>query len=284
MSRALAVVAAAVAVVLAPGAVASADELPYRDPAAVGKLTLCDTRGHVTTHGDVRIKPFIWRAVGSAPAPEPYNGAGRTATLFGYQPIKGVDPVYWNGEYLTGSGRYTNPNRPMAPSTAADPSLADFLTDYPPKWDGLIQLRMFLGVPGEPTLTTPYNAATLRISGDTWTLVDGGTTGCSSGKSVSSELALPAVRKLGTPAPNATTDVPVKPGTSHSAGTARSAGPGRDTAAAAPETVSGSPVADADSSGSSSSSALPWVLVTVAVVLFAGGAVWSRVRARGRHP
>ncbi|HKC27474.1 MAG TPA: hypothetical protein VKB75_05635 [Jatrophihabitans sp.] len=274
------VVAAALCFVGVSSAGASA--VPYTDPQATGAITLCDVKGNVTTGGDIHTKPFVWRAVGSSAATTPFNGAGRTAALYGYQPIKDVDPTMWEGEFLTAGATYTNPSRPMAAATAYDPSLADLLGDYPPKWNGLLELRMFLGVPGEPTYTAKYNAATIHITGSRWTLLQGGREGCNSGVSNSSENLLPYVRAARTPAPNATT-VAAQP--SHGKQGISSAAGSRRTASASPDSspsrVAQSPAAVNRSSSSGTSSPLPWVLLAVAVAAAGGGVAWWRIKRPG---
>ena len=279
LRRLVAVMAPFAAVAMLAMPHAAADAPPYTDPASVGHLTLCDTTGHSITHGNIHTKPFVWRAVGSTAGNGPYRSEpGRTAALFGYQPQQGLPPDQWNGEYLTESAKYSNAALPMAGATAADPSLADYLSDYPIKWDGLVQLRMFLDAPLQPTRTDTYNSATIKISGDQWTLLDGGSSPCNSGTASSGELVLPSVRALGTPAANATTDVPTKPG-------AKTSGP--SASGTAPESTSG--VANQDGSGvqaasskssSSTASTLLWVGLGVVVAAGIATGVWWRF---GRH-
>jgi hypothetical protein len=270
--------AAILAIGLLSMPLATADALPYTDPGSVGRLTLCDVTGRSVTSGNIHVKPFVWRAVGSAPGDGVYRTSpGRTATLFAYQPIKDVDPTLWNGEFLTGSARYTNPSEPMAASTAVDPTLADFLRDYPPKWDGLVELRLFLGAPLNPTVTQTYSASSIRVSGDTWQLVDGGSASCSSGTASSSELRLPAVAKLGTPRANATTAGPTKPGAKSSA--ADAAGLPANGAATGSSAVGGE--GSVASSAHSSEGGLSWLWVVAGALLLGGGGVaWWRFRPR----
>jgi hypothetical protein len=146
---------------------------PYADPAVTGTITLYDQSGHVLTHGDVDTKPFVWRAVSSKAAAAPYNGAGATATLFAFQPRQNATPVLWSGDTLTASTPFTDPGHPTVTATATDFSLKDFLDEFPPRWDGAIQLRIYLDAPGQTALTTSYVAANLKITGNTWTQVPG---------------------------------------------------------------------------------------------------------------
>ena len=74
------------------GVAAGASGVPYVDANAVGTIGLCDQHDQPLTQGDVDTRPFVWKAVAETPAPAPYNGPGATATLYAYQPRKGVDP------------------------------------------------------------------------------------------------------------------------------------------------------------------------------------------------
>jgi hypothetical protein len=266
-------------------AAATAASVPYQDPAATGLITLCNSAGQPMTGGSIYGKPFVWRAVGATAATSPYNAPGRTAALFGYQPIKNVDPEQWNGQYLTASGRYTDAQAPMTAATAADPTLADFLTNFPPRWDGLIQLRLFLGAPGQPTLTGTYDDATIKISGDNWSLVQGGSTGCATGSAISSEMILPSVRALPTP-PVGATSLPAgvvakaKGKNASARSPTASSTPG---GGPSPSAGAGAAVEAASTARTSTSSAatVGWVLAALAVVVLAGAGFWWR-RARAR--
>ncbi|WP_375474896.1 hypothetical protein [uncultured Jatrophihabitans sp.] len=275
MIRRVGAIGAAIAAALtwfAPAA--SAGPVPYTDPQSVGTVTLCGVTGQVATHGDIHTKPFVWRAVGSAAPPSAYAGPGRTAALYGYQPIENVDPQQWNGEYLTFSAAYTSKSRPMAAATPADPSLADLLGDYPTKWDGLLQLRLFVGAPGLPGLATAYSTATIRVSGNAWTLVNGGRTGCDSGSARSGELALRSVAALPTPAPNATTDV-AGPAAVTKTGSASQPTRATPTAASVNPAANESAAADSHAAAEHSSSSGPgaWLWVALACLLLVGGII-----------
>ncbi len=145
----------------------------YTDPAVIGTITLYDASGHVVTHGSVNTTPFVARAVSSKAAPAPYNGAGATATLFAFQPRENASAVMWSGDSLTASTPFTDPAHPTATATSTDFSLEDFLQEFPPRWNGAIQLRLILDAPGQSADTTEYMAANLKITGDTWTQVPG---------------------------------------------------------------------------------------------------------------
>jgi hypothetical protein len=239
--------------------------------------------GKEITSGSIDAVPFVWRAVGSTAAKAPYNGDGRTAALFGYQPIQNVEPTDWNGEFLTASGSYTDAAHPMAAATPADPSLTDFMSAYPPKWNGLLQLRIFVGVPKEPTNTASYNSATIQVTGKTWKLVQGGGGDCSWGTSVSVESQLlPSVAALPTPG-RAGSGTPAASGSTPANGTgsATAAGDGSGSASGANNaTTDPTPVLAAAQHKSGGVSAL---LITALVVVFtavagAGGLIWRRRR------
>jgi hypothetical protein len=169
---------------------AAATAAPYTDPNVVGYIGLCNESGQQITSGSVSAAPFVWRAVSSQAAPAPYDGAGGTAILNAYLPMESLAPGNWSGEQLTASTRYSNPLSPMAQATARDVPLEDFLQDYPPEWDGFIQLRLFLGVQNQPADVQHYAALDVQISGDTWTAIGGGPVNCNAGTAVSLETVL----------------------------------------------------------------------------------------------
>ncbi|MCU1394434.1 MAG: hypothetical protein JWM34_2862 [Ilumatobacteraceae bacterium] len=171
--------------------VASADSVPYTDPNAFGFIGLCDTSDHAVDHGNVADQPFVRSAVASEAAVAPYDVGGRTATLFAYQPRQGTTPQEWSGQLLTASSSYTDVQHPTAVATAGDDSLASFIASFPPQWDGLIQLRLYLGAPGQPARTGQYAATDIQVSGSTWKVVRGGTTPCDASKSTSLEDLVP---------------------------------------------------------------------------------------------
>ena len=154
--------------------------LPYTDSNAHGSIGLCNKDGKSINHGNLNDIPFVWRAVSSSPAPPPYNGNGRTATLFAFLPWQGHSPELWPGNQLTVSDNYSNPAHPMVQATASDGAqLKEFIQAFPPRLNGLIELRMYLGVPGEPTYKDTYPATDIQVKGDSWTVVRGGDVPCS---------------------------------------------------------------------------------------------------------
>lgn len=173
-----------------PVAIAATGGVPYTDPGATAVIGLCDRAGNQVTHGNVNSTPFVYHAVSSAPAQAPYNAPGRTATLAAYQPRQDVPAGDWSGDELTASTRYSNPAHPTAAATSSDLSLEGFLQEYPPAWDGLVQLRLFLGAPNQPAYTTTYAATTVKVTGNTWHVIGGGTADCHSGSAQSIESIL----------------------------------------------------------------------------------------------
>jgi hypothetical protein len=167
--------AAALATVAAPASpVHAADPVPYQDAHAIGFVTLYNKGGSPIKGGSLKDHPFVWKAVASKPAPKPWDGTGRKATLYAYQPQQGVLPELWNGDKLTGTSDYPDAAHPTALATTADFSLQDIVDEFPPKWNGLLQLRLVLSAPGQPALTSNYASTDVKISGDTWTVVGGG--------------------------------------------------------------------------------------------------------------
>jgi len=154
------------------------DKVPYRDAASSGRLTLCDRDGHRITSGSTSARPAAWRVVGASTPPAAYAAAGRTATLYAYQPRAGVDPSEWSGEPLTAPSRFQTTHA-IAQATDQDLALADFLTAYPATDDGFVQLRLYLGAPEQPALTQRYDSLDLRVEKGSWRAVAPGRASCS---------------------------------------------------------------------------------------------------------
>lgn len=150
---------------------ASGGDDPYADVQAHGTITFYDASGNVETHGSIDTRPFAAKAVSSVPAAPPYNVTGAKATLVAYQPREGVTAPYWSGDTMTASTTYADFSHPRAVGTAADFSLADFLSEFPTRWDGAIEMRIYLGAPGQSTLNSSYPVADIKVTGNTWTLV-----------------------------------------------------------------------------------------------------------------
>jgi hypothetical protein len=168
------------ATVIAVWPAGAASAVPYSDPQASGSITLYDKAGKVVTSGNVHDKPFVWKAVSSRKAPAPYDKSGAKATLLAYQPREGAPAPQWSGDSLTASTAYSDLSKPTVQATATDFSLQDFLDEFPARWDGLIQLRIYFGAPDEPTLTSSYATTDIRISGDKWSVVRAGSTNANS--------------------------------------------------------------------------------------------------------
>jgi len=144
---------------------------PYEDRTSVGQIALFNAQSNPITKGNVNDKPFVAYAVSNQKAPPPYDQPGRTATLLAFLPRHGVAPTDWEGEFMTLSTPYSDANRPTASGAAENTSLADLITHFPPDWDGLLQLRIYLGAPGERIKTDQYASASIRVSGDTWSII-----------------------------------------------------------------------------------------------------------------
>jgi hypothetical protein len=168
------VVAATVLSVNVWPATAAAGTVPYTDAQAIGYLNLYDKAGKAIKSGNVHDKPFVWTAVSSLKATAPYDGTGRKATLLAFQPRQGATPAEWSGDQLTGSIAYSDPAHPSVQATADDFSLQDFIDGFPPRWDGMLQVRMYLSAPGQKAQSTGYASTDIKVSGQTWTIVGGG--------------------------------------------------------------------------------------------------------------
>ena len=283
MRRSLALVLAALAfgVATSPSAVAG-EPLPYRDESAIGDLTLCSKALKPVMSGKTYDRPFALRAVSSAPAPSGYTGEGRLATLHFYQPREGIAPGAWSGEQLTGPTSYSNPLHPMAQETDIDYALDVYLERFPTRWQGLIQLRMYFGIPGRPT-SPLYAAMDLRVQGQAWSVVRGGSAPCADGTAKSAELLLPDFQqRLATTQAEelkragARAAVPGHPSTAPSSAPSGSAG---TSAASSTGSAATGQSSATSSSPASKSTSLVW-LVAVAAAVLAAAARLARRRSR----
>ena len=311
--RALTVVVLAGTALIGATGSAHAEPVPFTDPNAHGYIGLCDSAGHSLSAGLLSDKPFVVRAVSSVAAPKGYGvKQGAKASLYAYQPINGIDPGNWSGQLMNGSSFFSSDDHPMTASTVLDYSMGDFVRSYPPKWDGLVQLRLFYGAPNQSTYLDEYPATVLKITGDTWRVVQGGNADCSAGKVISTEtLLLPKSKFAEASASIAAPGGATLGGTRHDSvslrGAARSADAAGATAGGAANTSSrgATPVSSGAGAASSAStaSASPvagrrdvggtgtiWTVLGVIAGLGAVGAVgmWllrrrSSVRARRVH-
>ena len=184
--RTLCVVGAlVVAAVLGWRALQGEATVPYDDPQSGGLLTLCGTDGEPVTGGEVDATPFAPVVLGESGVPADVDARGAVGTVFGYQPREGVAPSEFSGAPLTAAGALVDSDRPAVEVPADAWSLADFVTAYPATWDGYVQLRLYLGAPGAGTLTDrPYDTADIRVEGEKWELVRGGTASCADAASL----------------------------------------------------------------------------------------------------
>jgi hypothetical protein len=275
LRRFVLILATAAGISLTVASTATAAPMPFPDAQAVGAITLCNQHGVQVTSGSLEAKPFIWRAIGSSGAPAGYRKGG-TATLYAFQPRQGVDPSDWSGEQLTASSRFSLPAHPMAASTYADESLRTYLGDYPAMWNGYVQLRLFLGAPGEGPLTYNYDAAVLQVTGGTWHLLNNGPADCTtSGRSVSVESLTLSHKQLAKAKRAA-----LKLASDTNGSAADTAGGQQSSAAAASSQTSGTAALSADSgAGTSHSGRNAAVVAALAVMVGVGAALALRRRS-----
>lgn len=179
-------VAAAMVLSLGPAAATGSGTVPFTDPEQRGLLTLCSQAGQPVTSGSVDAIPFVWKAISSSPAPSGYRSHG-LATLYAYQPIQYVDPGDWSGKQMSGASVFSNPDHPAIASTKIDEPFVAFTGGYPLHWQGLAQLRMIYTAPNNEPNPGGYPTAVIRVTGNTWTMVQGGDTPCNAGKATSTE-------------------------------------------------------------------------------------------------
>ena len=281
---ALAVGTALVAVASVGPPAGAATTAPYTDPRAVGSIGLCDPSGQQITSGSTTSVPFVPLAVSTTPATAPYDVPDRTAVLLAYQPQSELPPGEWSGAQLTSSTRYSNPSTPMAAGTARDGSLADFMADFAPRWDGFLQLRMYLGAPDQPAFTANYPTLDIQVVGDTWHAVGGAPVNCRSGTATSDESLI----TITTPTTGSPSTTGGSGGPTATGGTTARAGAG--TTPGSTGAVSGSTPGGTSSGGSAptaapltaaqSGSSTGSVLIVVLIVLLIAAAVWFLVSRR----
>jgi hypothetical protein len=245
--------------------------LPYTDPNQAGLLTLCDVALQPITHGLITTKPFVWRVVSDVPAPRGYFARGAKAALFAYQPRPFTPAGAWSGIGLAPATYYSNRLHPMAQFTPIDSALTQMTLQFPPIWHHLLELRLYLARPGVPELTRGYAAADIQVTGNTWTLVEGGHASCTSGRAVAEEVLLHMPGASGTPKPAAGGSGPNAssgPSSGASGGPASSPLPGGSAA----------PVAATRSSGTGAALAALGIVALAAVAVVSGGLIWRRKR------
>jgi hypothetical protein len=208
------------------------------DPRAYGYIGFCNEAGQNVTGGSIDAHPFVWKAVSSTHPPANYQGPGENAVLNIYQPRPDTAPAYWSGISLTSASFYNTRNVPVIQATYADESLHDFMKQFPPKVNGLYQLRVFYGKANYGLYSAKYPVTTIQVTGTTWHVVSGGTVNCTKGKAISNEQLTGVVKKSQV--------VPHKPSAAQEVVQTR---PGR--------TITAAPVAHARTAGSSSSASSP---------------------------
>lgn len=177
---ALVVAGAVVAGVVTWRVIGGERTVPYEDAQSAGLLTLCSADGKSVTEGKVSDRPFADLVVGASGLPAVYDADGAVATLFAYQPRQGIATNEFSGVPLTAANALVDPEQPAVAVTEDVWSVADFTSAFPATFDGYVQLRLVLGTPAAGTLTEdPYDTADLRVDGDSWELVRGGTASCS---------------------------------------------------------------------------------------------------------
>jgi hypothetical protein len=166
------------------GEAAETTTVPYDDAQSAGLLTLCSADGKSVTEGKVDDQPFAAVVLGETALPSDLDPTGAVATLFAYQPRKGVATSEFSGNALTATAELADPERPAARVEEDAWTIGDFVTAFPADFDGYVQLRLYLGTPEAGTLSDqPYDTADLRVDGDAWELVRGGTGSCADAES-----------------------------------------------------------------------------------------------------
>ncbi|SDJ45451.1 hypothetical protein SAMN05444157_3443 [Frankineae bacterium MT45] len=267
------------------GAASAAVAVPYTDPAVIGAIGLCNKAGQPVTGGNIHDRPFVWRAVSSVKAPDGYDVKGGAATLLAYQPRPNTTADQWNGDTLTATSTYSNIAYPMAEATGQDFTLADFLNEYKPQVNGLLQLRIYVAAPDRGTLNSQYPATNIVVKGNTWSVVNPVNVPCNKGDAHSSELD-PQIPPL--PGSTATTAAahPTKGAAKTTAAGKTPGGAGvvatatATPSSAAASTTGAAKVVDAAAVHDSGSNAGLWIAGLAVVAALAGGGLWFYRRSR----
>jgi hypothetical protein len=246
----LAVLTALATMVGSPSASAAGSGVPFTDPNAHGTLTFCNPNGQPMTSGRLSTQPFAWKTVSSVAPPSGYGLPSSRATLYAYQPIQFIDPGDWSGLQITGASSFSNRAHPLVQATSGDATMRNFVASYPPHWDGLVQLRMYFTGFNKPLDLNKYPSAVLKITGNTWTLVQGGGASCTSGTGVSDETRLLPKSRFSSP-PAEQTGASASPSSSTGAKGSAASSPG----SSGSDGSTGSAAGNSDSQSGSGSSA-----------------------------
>jgi hypothetical protein len=264
--------------------IASASSVPFHDQYSNGLITLCGQNGQRVTSGDTRDEPFAWDAVASSPAPARYQKG--LAYLYAYQPLLYLDPGDWSGEQLTDGSWYSNGQHPIAAATNRDIPMVWFVQAFPAHWNGYVELRMLLSVPGEPPITSPYPTAIIQVKGYHWTLIQGGTTPCDSGTARTLESQISPNANLSTPR-EVSVGVPARSHPTPSTTSAASSVESNGSSPSLPPDVgiqnqSAGALGSTNSSGGGGLSSAAIAAIAVAAVMAIGGCALA-LRARNRR-
>jgi hypothetical protein len=256
---------------------ASADGPPFVDSNAQGKIGFCDKNNKPVTSGSIKTVPFVWKYVSDTRAPKGYVGPPQGATPIAFSPIKNTSPGDWNGYNMAATSQYKDPTRPAAVATFGDAPLDWQLGSFPPTFDGLVQVRLILTRTNTQPRTRNYPAALIRVSGDTWTLVDGDRSpDCSAPAVNQAALLLPS--KVPTAAPSWASAGASPNGNGNGGATGPSDG-GSSQGASPSESVA---ALGPDGAAISASSAIVWAGVGGLLLLLLGGGIGAYIV--GRRP
>ncbi len=147
---------------------------------SAGGLLFFNATGQQITSGKITAQPFAAYAEGTSVL----NANDKTATLYAYTPVKGVAAGKWTGQLLGGTTAYPNASAPPPLKTSpfpvytgapTDTSLKTYIASVPnvptPPTNGYADLYVIRLVTSNPTTTTSYNSADIKITGTTWSVV-----------------------------------------------------------------------------------------------------------------
>lgn len=270
-----------------PASPASARPVPP-DPNAHGFIGLCDNHNRIVTSGSVHAAPFVWKAVATQPPPKLYRGRGANAVLNIYQPRPQVDAAEWSGDQLTSATFYKTQQAPSTQATLKDIPLSVVVNEFPPMVDGLYQLRMYFGNTRVGLYSATYPSTFIRVEGDRWTVVSGGTVNCAASSGESNEVlsgAVPPKVAYGSATPLPAHGQPANKPSKPSDARPKTVEPtgSQSPVANASSSVSRQPpseqtVGEVGSSNNNSSTAAWWVAGLAVAIAAVAGVAWWRSR------
>ena len=150
---------------------------PLSPTIQAGGLLFYNAAGGLITHGSINASPFAAYVEGTSVL----NASDKSATIYAAAPRHGETQSEWGSEALGGTTTYPNLSAPSPIKTSKfpvytgsvhDTDLAAFIAAYSnattATWGGLYVIRLKTS---NPTSTSTYDAADIKIVGTTWSVI-----------------------------------------------------------------------------------------------------------------